>query len=581
MILQKAEALENDLGSLSKVTLAKGCYADRLAPDASLYVSAGDPRMDLSRLEINRRTALLTSAAIAANVINPMRAFAQETPRKGGVFNVHYGAEQRQLNPSIQASTGVYIIGGKIQENLVDLDAQGQPVGVLAESWEATPDGKTVTFKLRKGITWHDGKPFTSEDVAFTAMNMWKKILNYGSTLQLFLTSVDTPDPQTAIFRYERPMPLNLLLRALPDLGYVSAKHLYESGDIRQNPTNLAPVGTGPFKFVKYERGQYIIADRNPDYWRPNAPYLDRIVWKVITDRAAAAAQMEAGELHYSPFSGLTISDMARLGKDKRFIVSTKGNEGNARTNTIEFNFRRKELSDIRVRRAIAHAINVPFFIENFLGDFAKLGTGPIPSTSTDFYPGPNTPQYPYDKAKAIALLDEAGFKASGGNRFALKLLPAPWGEDISLWSTFIQQSLGEVGIQVDIVRNDGGGFLKQVYDDHAFDLATGWHQYRNDPAVSTTVWYRSGQPKGAPWTNQWGWEDKTVDATIDNAATEVDPLKRKALYADFVKEVNTELPVWMPIEQIFVTVITAKARNHSNTPRWGSASWHDLWLTA
>jgi peptide/nickel transport system substrate-binding protein len=538
--------------------------------------------MDLTRLEISRRTALLTSAAIAANVVNPMRAFAQEAPRKGGVFNVHYGAEQRQLNPSLQASTGVYIIGGKIQENLVDLDGEGKPVGVLAESWEASPDGKTITFKLRKGITWHDGKPFTSADVEFTAMNMWKKILNYGSTLQLFLTAVDTPDPQTAIFRYERPMPLNLLLRALPDLGYVSPKHLYESGDIRQNPTNLAPVGTGPFKFVKYERGQYVIADRNPDYWRTGAPYLDRIVWRVITDRAAASAQMEAGELHYSPFSGLTISDMARLSKDKRFIVTTKGNEGNARTNTIEFNFRRKELSDIRVRRAIAHAINVPFFIDNFLGDFAKLGTGPIPSTSTDFYPGADTPQYPYDKAKAVALLDEAGFKpGSDGTRFSLRLLPAPWGEDISLWSTFIQQSLSEVGITVDIVRNDGGGFLKQVYDEHAFDLATGWHQYRNDPAISTTVWYRSGQPKGAPWTNQWGWEDAKVDKTIDDAATEIDPVKRKALYADFVKEANTELPVWMPIEQIFVTVITAKARNHSNTPRWGSSSWHDLWLSA
>jgi peptide/nickel transport system substrate-binding protein len=537
---------------------------------------------DMTRFEISRRTALLTSAAIAAEVLDPLRAFAQEAPRKGGVFNVHFGAEQRQLNPSIQASTGVYIIGGKIQENLVDLDGNGQPVGVLAESWEASPDGKTITFRLRKGVTWHDGKPFTSADVEFSAMQMWKKILNYGSTLQLFLTAVDTPDPQTAVFRYERPMPLNLLLRALPDLGYVSAKHLYESGDIRQNPNNLAPVGTGPFKFVKYERGQYIIADRNPDYWRPNAPYLDRIVWRVITDRAAAAAQMEAGELHYSPFSGLTISDMARLGKDKRFIVSTKGNEGNARTNTIEFNFRRKELADIRVRRAIAHAINVPFFIENFLGDFAKIGTGPIPSTSTDFFPGPNTPQYPYDKAKAIALLDEAGFKpAAGGNRFTLRLLPAPWGEDISLWATFIQQSLSEVGIPVDIVRNDGGGFLKQVYDDHAFDLATGWHQYRNDPAVSTTVWYRSGQPKGAPWTNQWGWDDPAIDKIIDNAATEIDPVRRKALYADFVKEANTELPVWMPIEQIFVTVISAKARNHSNTPRWGSASWHDLWLAA
>ena len=99
--------------------------------------------MDFTRLEINRRMALLTSAAIAANVIDPMRAFAQETPRKGGVFNVHYGAEQRQLNPSLQASTGVYIIGGKIQENLVDLDSEGKPVGVLAESWEASPDGMT------------------------------------------------------------------------------------------------------------------------------------------------------------------------------------------------------------------------------------------------------------------------------------------------------------------------------------------------------------------------------------------------------------------------------------------------------
>jgi peptide/nickel transport system substrate-binding protein len=100
-------------------------------------------------------------------------------------------------------------------------------------------------------------------------------------------------------------MPLGLLLRALPDLGYISpSTSMRASSDIRQNPTNLAPIGTGPFKFVKYERGQYIIAERNPNYWRPNAPYLDRIVWRVVTDRAAAAAQMEAGEIQYSPFSG-------------------------------------------------------------------------------------------------------------------------------------------------------------------------------------------------------------------------------------------------------------------------------------
>lgn len=530
--------------------------------------------------DVKRRLILQSSAAIAASVAAPWSAFAQETPRRGGVFTVHYGAEQRQLNPSLQASTGVYIIGGKIQEPLVDLDAEGRTVGVLAESWESSPDGKAITFHLRKGLSWHDGKPFTSADVAFTAMQMWKPILNYSSTLQLFLTGVDTPDAHTAIFRYERPMPLDLLLRALPDLGYVSAKHIYESGDIRNNPANFAPVGTGPFRFVQYERGQYIIAERNPDYWREGMPYLDRIVWRVVTDRSAAAAQVEAGEILYSPFSGLTIHDTARLARDKRFIVSTKGNEGNPRTNTIEFNFRRKELADLRVRQAIAHALDIPFFIDNFLGDFAKPGTGPIPSVSTAFYPDDQGPQYPYDKALAKRLLDEAGFKAgSGGTRFSLRLLPAPWGEDVSLFATFIQQSLSEVGIRVEIVRNDGGGFLKQVYDDHAFDLASGWHQYRNDPAVSTTVWYRSGQPKGAPWTNQWGWTDPVIDKIIDDAATELDPVKRRALYGDFERRANAELPIWMPIEQLFLTVISARARNHSNTPRWGSSTWHDLWL--
>ncbi|HEY4250674.1 MAG TPA: ABC transporter substrate-binding protein [Roseomonas sp.] len=530
---------------------------------------------------LTRRATLLTSAAIAASVLHPERAFAQETPRRGGIMSVHFATEQRILNPSLQASTGVYIVGGKIQEPLVDLDAAGNPAPCLAESWEAAPDGRTITFKLRAGVTWHDGRPFTSADVQFTAMEMWKKILNYGTAVQLFLEAVDTPDATTAVFRYSRPMPLGLLLRALPDLGYVSPKHIYEGTDIRQNPANTTPIGTGPFRFVQYERGQHIIADRNPDYWRSNLPYLDRIIWRVVGDRAAAAAQMEAGQILFSPFSSLTIADMQRLGRDRRFEVTTKGNEGNARTNTIEFNVRNPALADLRVRRAIAHAINVPFFIENFLGDFAKLGTGPIPSVSTDFYPQ-GMPQYAFDRARANALLDEAGHRrGAGGVRFNLRLSPAPWGEDIALWATFIQQSLQEVGIRVEVVRLDAAGFLRTVYNDWNFDLATGWHQYRNDPAVSTTVWYRSGQPKGAPWTNQWGWTDPETDRIIDDAQTEVDPARRRALYADFVRRVNTELPVWMPIEQIFVSVLNKRLRNHSNTPRWASSSWHDLWLAA
>ncbi len=524
---------------------------------------------------MNRReTFLLVGSSLVS-----VPAMAQETPRRGGVMTVHFSTEQRILNPSLQASTGVYIVGGKIQEALVDLDAAGNPTPVLAESWESSADGKSITFKLRAGVTWHDGKPFTSADVAFTAMEMWKKILNYGTALQLFLTAVDTPDPLTAIFRYERPMPLGLLLRALPDLGYISPKHIYETGNIRQNPANTAPIGTGPFKFVQYERGQFIIADRNTNYWRPNLPYLDRVVWRVIGDRAAAAAQMEAGQILFSPYSALAISDFQRLARDPRFEVTTRGNEGNARTNTLEFNFRNPILADIRVRKALAHSLNIPFFIENFLGSFAKPGTGPIPSVSTDYYPA-GMPQYPFDVAAANRLLDEAGHRrGAGGVRFSLRLHPAPWGEDISLFATFMQQSFAQIGVRIEIMRLDAAGWLRTIYNDHNFDLASGWHQYRSDPAVSTTVWYRSGSPVGAPWTNQWGWTDPTIDQIIDNAATELDVPRRRALYADFVRRAQTELPLWMPIEQIFVSVFNKRLRNVANNPRWASSSWHDTWL--
>lgn len=530
-----------------------------------------------------RRELLMSSTAVAltAGFTGAMTAdlFAQEQPKKGGIVTVHMGAEQRILNPALRASTGVYVITSKIMEPLVDLDAEGKPVGVLATNWTTTPDGKTITFKLREGVTWHDGKPFTSADVAYTALELWKKHLNYGSTLQLYLDAVETPDATTAIFKYSRPMPLGLLLRAMPDLGYIAPKHVFEGTNVLENPANTAPIGTGPFKFVQYERGQFIIAEKNPNYWMKGFPHLDRIVWRFITDKAASTAAMEAGQVQISPYSSLPLSDLDRLKKDARFEVTTKGNEGNAVNNTIEFNFRRKELSDVRVRRAIAHALDVDFFCSNFLYGLGKRGTGPIPTSSPDFYPT-GTPQYAFDKAKADALLEEAGFKkGADGTRFSVRLLPAPWGEDIALWATFVQQSLSAVGIKVEVVRLDAPGFLTNVYKDWNFDLATGWHQYRNDPAVSTTVWYRSGQSRGTPWSNQWGWTSEPVDKTIDDAASELDPGKRKALYAEFVTQVNTELPIWMAIERQFVSVINKTLRNHSNTPRWPSSSWADLWI--
>lgn len=534
-------------------------------------------------MTITRRDALIAGPALALTAAVPSALLAQTaaTPRRGGSVTVHMVGEQRVLNPALRASTGVYVIAGKIMEALVDLDANGGPAPVLATAWKSSPDGKTITFTLREGVKWHDGKPFTSADVQFSAMEMWKKHLNYGTTLQLYLDGVDTPNAQTAVFRYSRPMPLDLLLRALADLGYVAPKHVYEGTNILENPANTAPIGTGPFKFSKYERGQYVIALRNENYWRPGFPYLDQIIWRFVPDQAAAAAAMESGQIQISPEGGFALSDLDRLKKGNTFEVSTRGNEGNAVMNTIEFNFRRKELADRRVREAIVRSLDVNFFCENFLYGLAKPATGPFPSTSPRFF-AKDVPMYAFDKKKAEALLDEAGYKrGANGQRFSLRLVPAPWGEDIALWATFLQQSLQQVGIAIEIVRYDAAGFLSNVYKDWNFDLATGWHQYRGDPAVSTTVWYRSGSPKGAPWTNQWGWESPAIDKLIDSAAFEIDPAKRRKLYGELATAVNTEIPLWMSIERLLISVTNKSLQNHHNQPRWISSSWADLWLKA
>lgn len=539
-------------------------------------------------MSYSRRDFLKTGTALTLVNILPAPLWAQEQSgsdtdgvmNRGGTVWVQMNDEQRTLNSALRASTGVYIVSAKIMEALVGLKFDGGPEPMLATSWEASLDGLTHTFKLRKGVKWHDGKPFTSADVQYTALEMWKKYLNYGTTLQMYLQSVDTPDEHTAVFNYSRPMPSGLLLRALADLGYIAPKHIYEGTDVLRNPANLAPIGTGPFKFKEYKRGQYIIATRNPDYWRPDdMPYLDSLVWRLIPDPAAAVAPVKKGEIQVSPENQLPMANLKQLQNNADYLeVSSRGESAISYFNTIEFNFRRKELADHRVREAIVRAMNIPFFIESFTYGFGKLATGPIPSTDKDFYVD-DAPTYPYDIQLAEALLEEAGYpRDATGKRFKLRLLPAPWAEDVRLWSIFMAQSLNRIGIEVEIKRYDAAGYLAKVYKQWDFDLSTGWHVYRGDPAVSTSVWYRSGSLRGTPWSNQWGWKSEEIDQLLDAAAFQVDYEKRVALYEEFVRKVNKIIPLWMAIERQFITVTNESLVNERNNPRWPSSHWSDLW---
>lgn len=527
-----------------------------------------------------RRRLLAGSAALAAAAALPTPLRAQE-PRRGGRLVVAADSEPRNLNPAIVASNGVFFVSSKIVEPLAEA-AFETPDGLsprLALSWKGSPDGRSATFTLRPNVTWHDGKPFTSADVAFSAMEVWKKLQNLGRVVFADLEAVDTPDPLTAVFRFARPTPFQLIRNGLPALTAVLPKHLYEGTDINANKANAAPVGTGPFRWGESRPGEYTRLVRNPSYWGAGQPLLDEIVYRVLPDRAAAAGALEAGEIQLAAFSMVPLADLSRMAGIPGLAVITRGYEGLTYQLVVEMNHRRPELADVRVRRAISHAIDREFVVRTIFLGFAAASSGPIPRNDTQFYDA--TAQVPpFDPARANALLDEAGYRrGANGMRFKLRLLPAPFFNETRQFGSYLRQALAAVGIDADLVNNDNAAHLKAVYTDHAFDLAVGSPVYRGDPAISTTILVQSGLPAGVPFSNQGGFKSAELDAVIAKAATTIDDAQRSALYREFQRLVVSDLPLINVAEWGFTSVASAKLRNAASNPRWPVSNWADTWL--
>jgi len=530
-------------------------------------------------LKISRRGLLGGAAAVGALAVLPVPAFAQDA-KKGGRLVVAADSEPRNLNPAIVASNGVFFVSSKVVEPLAEATFDGL-AGRLATAWEGSDDGLSVTFTLRDGVTWHDGKPFSSADVAFSALEVWKKLQNLGRVVFKDLEAVDTPDDRTAVFRFARPTPFQLVRNALPALTAVLPRHLYEGTDIAANPANTAPVGTGPFRFVEHKAGEYYRLARNEAYWGEGLPHLDEIIYRVLPDRAAAAGAIEADEVQLAAFSAVPLADLERISKVPGVEVVTAGYEALTYQLIVEINHRRKELADLKVRQAIAHAIDRDFVVKTIFLGYAAAATGPVPRNDPQFYTA-DVPQYAFDPAKANALLDEAGLRrGADGKRFALRLLPAPYFNETRQFGDYLRQALAEIGIDATIVNNDAAAHQKAVYADHDFDIAVAPPVFRGDPAISTTILVQSGIPDGVPFSNQGGYANAEIDAVIEKAAGTLDEKARTGLYHDFQKLVAADLPLINVAEWGFTTVKRSSVKNVSNNPRWAVSNWADVWLDA
>ena len=444
-------------------------------------------------------------------------------------------------------------------DGLAEYNFDLKPIPSLAESWDISPDGKTITFKLRKDVQFHDGKPFTSADVKFTVLEVLKKFHPRGAATFRDVTAIDTPDPHTAIFRLQTPAPY--LMMALS--GYESPmvpKHLFENTDIRNHPNANVPIGTGPFKFVEWNRGQYVRLDRNPNYWKKGQPYLDRVLVRFIPDSATRTAALEKGEAHFAGMGAIYYSDVRQLEKLPNIAVTTKGYEMSSPLVELYFNTKKKPFDDPKVRQAISYAIDRQVVIDNVWFGFGKPATGPFNSnfSTVGFYTD-KVKNYNVPNGIEIAnkLLDEAGYpRGANGIRFEIVHDLTPYGEEWRRFGEYVQQVLERLGIKATLRYEDVASWLRRVFTTYEFDLTNNWIQNLADPAIGIHREYHSNSIRpGTVFVNGTRWSSPETDKLMDQAMVETNPAKRAALYHEFQKLVVEAAPVVWVHELKFSTV--------------------------
>ena len=409
-----------------------------------------------------------------------------------------------------------------------DLLSRGDHLDVapgLAERWEI-PDPQTYIFHLHQGVKFHDGRPLTSRDVKWTFESLLTgKIRSTKTATYRFVDRIDAPDDFTVIFHMKEPDAALLWNVSAGAIGIVP----YGSG----NEMTAHPIGSGPFQFVSAETDKEVVIERNPAYWAEK-PKLARVRFAVVPDATTRALELRKGSGD-AAINALTPDTVITLERDPALAVERAPGTVLA---YLGFNLRDPILKDARVRRAIAYALDRRPMIEYLWRGEAQPARSILPAQSWAYYG--DVPPYDHDPAKAEALLDAAGYPAINGVRFRLTMKTST-DENTRLMVAVMQQQLREVGIALDIRSFEFATFFSDVTHG-AFQLyGLRWIGGNEDPDIFTLCFHSSRfPPNGA---NRGFYSNPKVDALIDQGRREVDPAKRKPVYAELQSILAEDLP--------------------------------------
>ena len=509
-------------------------------------------------------------------------AFAAKAENYGGTLSFLVQPEPPTLASYVSTSGPIGLVMPKIYEGLFDYDNDGKMVPILAESYSMSADGKTVTFKLRKGVTWHDGKPFTSADVKFTILEVLKKVHPRGPNSFREVSSIDTPDAHTAIFNLDNPAPYMMRSFSAYESPMVP-KHLLEGQDVKSAPLANKPVGTGPFKFVEWKKGQYIRLDKNENYWQEGLPYLDRIVGRFIPDASTRTAAMENGEVLYAAYNAVPNIDAVRLKERDDIDVTTDGYSMINPMALIEFNTKEGPFVDPAIRRAISTAIDRRFMIDTIFFGYGKPATSALSSNFSATNLHAKMANYPErgDVDAANAILDKAGYAKDGnGVRMKATLDIIPYGEDWRRAGEYLKQAMGDIGIQLDLRYEDVPTWLKRVYHKYDFEMNVNYFYQLPDPVLGVHRHYGTNQIRqGTHFVNSSRYSNPTLDSLLDSGSKEPDAAKRTATYKEIQTILANDMPVVNLFELEFLTVYNTKLKGAYGSAMGAYGSFREAYL--
>ena len=518
---------------------------------------------------------ILATALVAA-------CAGERSTRDGHSLVAALESDPGHLNPAITTNGGIHTASGLLYDGLIALDSTLAPVPALAERWEVFDGGARYRFHLRRGVRWHDGQPFTAADVKFTFDSLLLRFhARTRASMSPALLSVDTPNDSTVEFRFRRPYaPL------LQQLDVVEApilpRHIYVGSDPLRNGANIAPIGTGPYRFVAYDINNEIRYTANSAYFG-GAPAIRDVILRVIPDAATRVIALEAGEIDW--LYTVPGPDRERLRRNPRVrvIQASESPGGSNCITTVGFNLDRPWFRDVRVRRAFAHAVNRQQFVERVLFGDGRAADAPI-SSHIRFAYRPGLPIPVFDAGRANALLNAVGWRRVGNGVRTAHDVPgftegAPFVIDFTVlpgqttYGELLRAQLREVGIDLRVVALETVVFAQTVFTERDFDTAIAAYCNGTDPEIGVRRQYVSGSIAPVPFSNMAGYRNPVMDSLFDAASAALAVDDRHRLYGEIqALAVHDQPYVWL-VETLGTRAYAAQCRGFGNSSHFAATA--------